>query len=186
MVTYETDNELMHHGVLGMKWGVRKAVAKNSKAGTVNVKGPTNIINKHAGAYDRYRVKQEKRKQRASGDSANLKYMTDKERIRYSKGRVKTMGSKAQAIRSESTNFAGRTAKTAGIGLAATLTASLGTACTVASVAKGAVAMNFLLGSLVGGVPLATISIGALSAATIARGTRYVKNVNAIKNVQHK
>lgn len=98
MVTYETDNELMHHGVLGMKWGVRKAIAKNSKVGASNAKEATNVINKHTGAYDRYRVKQEKRKQRASGDSANLKYMTDKERIRYSKGRVKTMGSKAQAV----------------------------------------------------------------------------------------
>lgn len=80
------DNELYHFGVKGMKWGVRKERDRASN---------------HTSTYDRYLVKQLKRKERASGDAANLKYMTDAERNRYAKGRVKTMRSKAQALRSE-------------------------------------------------------------------------------------
>lgn len=169
------NNELYHFGVRGMKWGHRK------KTDT----GKSKSNSGHTILYDHYLIKQDKRKQQTSGDRANIKYMTDAERIRYAKGRVKNMGSKAQAIRSESTNFAARTGITALKGVAATLTSTVGVACTAASMAKGAYVMtNLLQGAIVGAVPLAAISLTALSAQTIARGVRYMKNVNAIKNAK--
>ena len=166
------DNELYHHGVKGMRWGVRKERDKTSN---------------HTSTYDRYLVKQLKRKERASGDAANLKYMTDAERNRYAKGRVKTMRSKAQALRSESTNFAGSTAKTAVKGIGISLSGALGTASIAALSAHGIEAgVAFISGAAIGGVPILSVSTGVLAAKTISRGARYIKNINAIKNVKHK
>ena len=166
------DNELYHHGVKGMKWGVRKERDKTSN---------------HTSTYDRYLVKQLKRNERASGDAANLKYMTDAERNRYAKGRVKTMRSKAQALRSESTNFAGSTAKTAVKGIGISLSGALGTASIAALSAHGIEAgVAFISGAAIGGVPILAVSTGVLAAKTISRGARYIKNINAIKNVKHK
>lgn len=67
------NNELKHHGVLGMKWGVRKLREKGLQ------------------------IRSYKR-----GDSANLKYrMNDAERSRYADNRIKVMKTKKRAMVSE-------------------------------------------------------------------------------------
>lgn len=38
MIAYETDNELMHYGVLGMKWGVRRANRKMARNNRLAIK----------------------------------------------------------------------------------------------------------------------------------------------------
>ena len=165
------DNELYHHGVKGQKWGVIRERRKSN-------------------AYDRYLAKQKKRENMTNGSRAYIKYMDDAERKRYAKGRVKNMGSKAQAIRSETTNYIGKTAKTLLKGTGATAGGMLGGALAATagmSVSNGAAFTAALLGgATIGGVAFGAVAVGTLTAATIARGARYVKNVNAIKNVKHK
>lgn len=175
-------NELYHYGVRGMKWGVIKEKYKMS--------------NNAASAYDRYALnqlkrknrqleKQSKRRKQIGGDAANQKYMTDAERNIYAKGRVKTMGSKARALSSESSKFIGSTVKTAGIGIASSLGSALGVGTITMLTASSAVkaGLSFVVGAATGGVPVLAISTGVLAATTIARGSRYIKNMNAIKNV---
>lgn len=182
-------NELYHYGVKGMKWGVVRTKdnlngSKISRS-TINVKNienaPTTVIKKHTRSYDRYLINQAKRKQRASGDAANLKYMTDKERQNYAKGRVKVMGNKLNAVRSETTNFIGKTLKTTGKGLI-----GIGTGGAAAVLADAVIYGSAVeLGGLFVGAALSTpVALTAVSATTIARGMRYVKNSNAIKNVK--
>lgn len=167
------DNELYHHGVKGQKWGVIHERRKSN-------------------AYDRYLAKQKKRENMTNGSRAYIKYMDDAERKRYAKGRVKNMGSKKQAIRSETTNYIGKTAKTllkgtgatAGGALGGALVASLGMS--VYTTSGAAFTAALLGGAATGGIAFGAVAVGALTAATISRGVRYVKNVNAIKNVNHK
>ena len=180
-------NELMHYGVLGMKWGVEKKKNHGSKTTIFqkNINTKTVNIRTHGKAYDKYLIKQAKRKERASGDFANLKYMNDAERNRYAKGRVKTMGSRARAIKSESTNFIENTAKTFIKGLGAT---------SISSVTAGAVGLSVIEGTAkvlvtsmaLGAIPVAAISVGVTAGTGIARGYRMGKNINAIKNVKEK
>lgn len=112
--------ELYHHGIKGQRWGIRRyqnddgtltplGKAKYGNRG-IQVNGSGNNVNynKESAAraindYAAYRdqKKKEKRAFQTSGDFANQKYMTDKERLGYAKGRVNVMGGKKQAIASE-------------------------------------------------------------------------------------
>lgn len=176
------DNQLMHFGVKGMKWGVRRYQNEDGSLTTLGkIRQKAN-----SEAEGRYAVKVAKRKKTTSGDAAYQKYMTDAERLVYAKGRVKTMGSKAQAVRSETTKFASTTIKRslAAIGGTAMSALSLGTYAGMTG--AGAAAVNFALGTaLGGGIGLATLGSVAV-ANTVATGYRYVKNMNAIRNVESK
>ena len=176
------EDVIAHHGVKGQKWGVIRKKKQHGSRTTVfqkNITLTNGTVKMHGKAYDKYLIKQAKRKQRASGDAANLKYMTDAERKRYAKGRVKTMGNKTQAIRSESTNYLAKTGKTFAKGLGGTLVSALGTG--TIGVATGEVG-TFLASLALGSIPAAALTIGVTAGTAISRGVRMGKNINAIKN----
>lgn len=179
--------ELYHYGIKGQRWGIRRFQNKDGSNTRAGRKQRKNSL-----LMDAYKIKldaQKKRSQKlSSGDEAHLKKITDKERLAYARGRVKTMGGKANAIASETSNFGKRTALTALKGLGATLTSAgaLGAygLLTPGSFMASSTLMSALGGLAVGGVPVLALSLGTLGAKTIARGSRYVKNMNAIRNVK--
>lgn len=172
-----TESELYHFGIKGMKWGVRKKPERYR----MSTNSEKKIIVK-PGKVDKLQAKTMKRRAKVNGDAAYLKYMNDRERKDYAKGRVKVMGSKAQAIRSETTNFGFRTVMTFLKGTGATAGSFSAGAAIASAAGKGVV--DSLLAGAVGGVPVAAVSVGVLAGKSIARASRYGKNVNAIKNIK--
>lgn len=179
------ETELYHFGIKGMKWGVRR---KDPSGSRKSMKTKTNIVVKNAvikqmpEKVDKFQAKTMKRQAKVNGDAAYLKYMNDRERKGYAKGRVEVMGSKAQAIRSETTNLGLRTVQTFLKGVGSTAGSFSAGAVIASAAGKGAV--DSLLAGAVGGVPVAAVSVGVLAGKSIARVSRYGKNVNAIKNVK--
>lgn len=173
-----TETELYHFGIKGMKWGVRRKDPSGPGKSTGTKK---NIVVK-PGKVDKLQAKMMKRQAKVNGDAAYLKYMNDRERRGYAKGRVEVMGSKAQAIRSETTNLGLRTVQTFLKGVGSTAGSFSAGAVIASAAGKGVV--DSLLAGAVGGVPVAAVSVGVLAGKSIARVSRYGKNVNAIKNVK--
>ena len=179
------ETELYHFGIKGMKWGVRRK--DTSRPGT-SQKPKRNIViqnqnvRTNAGKMEAYQVKLAKRKKKVNGDSAYLKYMNDRERKEYAKGRVEVMGSKGKAIRSETTNLGMKTVSTLLKGVGST--AGMFSAATASAAIAGEALVDSVLLGAVGAIPVAAVSAGVFAGKTIARASRYVKNINEIKNVK--
>ena len=154
-----SDDELAHYGVKGMRWGIRRSDPEA-----------------------RYRVKLAKRKAKVSGDAAYQKRMTDGERLKYAKGRVKIMGSKAQAVRSETTKFVSDTFKKEMGALFGSLVPAAGGLFGAGAAGAGFVS-SLLVGGVTGGIGLAALT-SAVVVNSAANGYRAMKNINAIKNVK--
>ena len=155
------NNELYHTGVKEMKWGVRK--------------NPVTAIKE---------TRARSRKTRVKGEKANLKYMNDKERNKYSENRLKIMRTKKSAIISETINLLGKTAKSLALG-AGGVFGSVGSGAAISAFSGAGVAATAGIMSASTGVGAAAVGSVLLTKAAI-RGSRYIKNVCGIAGSPNK
>lgn len=116
------------------------------------------------------------------GHKVSLKKMSNKERDKYAKARVKNTGSKKKALRSETGKMVRRTLGR-GLGTAAgTITGSTTLGLLGASAAfSGQYAAGLAFAAGASAVPI--VGVGAFAASTIMAGSRYLKNREAIRRV---
>ena len=70
MVTYNNQNELMHYGVLGMRWGVHRAQKYASKASRARKAGNKKLAEKYSNKSKALKAKHE----RYSGGKSTIDY----------------------------------------------------------------------------------------------------------------
>ena len=184
MLVINDQEYISHHGVKGMKWGIRNIKRSINKA-----------KKKHAEKKAENKAKKEKKiREEISGKKkASLRKKDDVQQNRYARNRIKTKGSKARAIGSEVGNLVGKTAKTLAIATGLTALAGLGlggvlASAPVMSLASGAggittaidAGASFLTGLAAGTVGVGLPSFTTAGAKTISNGSRFVKNVMSI------
>lgn len=165
------EKELYHHGVKGMKWGVRKSIKRAIRQHNKN---------KELRAEER----RKKNNREISGRTKpSLRKMNDVQKNRYAQNRIDVKGSKPKAIVSETTNFIGKTAKTVGIAAGVTAATALSGGTALAAISgSGLVSTGFnfvtgaIAGTVYGGLPSAAVA----GTKTVVNGSRYVRNVVGI------